>query len=391
MDGDGPLERVTLERNRSSHATQAKQAWIPQNRWAKLALLISFVQFVIVSAIELYIMIGFRGFLDDLFGNYSSILAKPNSTIPSVQMEYNFNSTVHQDYMSGAAITVYHGLLIGAQLFQLILIADALFQLSLIQLVTTTAFNWATFGYGIIQTRQAATWASDSFNITTAYPNYVYKLNASLLKQIDGGYPYGGASIALIVVLLLFCIGWVFLTWKLYYVFGWTTYKEMGADVRVKNVLYLYHIYILLLKIDVYFWLGFIVQFVTLVLAYGTDNGVDSNSAIALNVTVSLTGAFAILILAYYAVRKENKYLVYATLAGFMVAIGYALSKIYAIYFKNDERFSSSRNSMTFFIVIMVLLSIATMVVAVFNMLQFGHGYINRDSSKDTLEQEYAI
>ncbi|KAJ3252969.1 hypothetical protein HK103_001068 [Boothiomyces macroporosus] len=263
MDGDGPLERVTLERNRSSHLSQQKQAW--------------------------------------------------------------------------------------------------LFQLSLIQLVTTTAFNWATFGYGIIQTRQASTWASDSYNITKAYPDMVYKLNSSLLKEIDGGYPYGGASIALIVVLLFFCIAWIFLTWKLYYVFGWTTYKELGADVRVK------------------------------MLAYGTNNGVDSNSAIALNVTVSVTGAVAILILAYYAVRKENKYLVYATLAGFLVAIGYVLSKFAAIYFEKDIRFESSKNSMTFFIVIMVLLSIATMVVAVLNMLQFGHGYINRDSSKDTLQQEYAI
>ncbi|KAJ3310678.1 hypothetical protein HDV04_004725 [Boothiomyces sp. JEL0838] len=341
MDGDGPLERVTLERNRSSHLSQQKQAWIPQNRWAKLALLISFAQFIIVSAIELYIMVGFRGFLENLFGNYSSILSDTNSTNIHVRYEYSFNYTVHKDYMNGAAITVYHGLLIGAQFFQLVLIADALFQLSLIQLVTTTAFNWATFGYGIIQTRQASTWASDSYNITKAFPDMMYKLNTSLLKEIDGGYPYGGASIALIVVLLFFCIAWIFLTWKLYYVFGWTTYKELGADVRVKNVLYLYHIYILLLKVDVYFWLGFIVQFVTLVLAYGTNNGVDSNSAIALNVTVSVTGAVAILILAYYAVRKENKYLVYATLAGFLVAIGYVLSKFAAIYFEKDIRFES--------------------------------------------------
>ncbi|KAJ3273621.1 hypothetical protein HDV01_004230 [Terramyces sp. JEL0728] len=241
MDGDGPLERVTLERNRSSNANQQKQAWIPQNRWAKLALLVSFVQFVVVSAIELYIMVGYRGFLDNLFGNYSTIpatTATPDN-ITLYPRDQQFNYTVHKDYMNGAAITVYHGLLIGAQLFQLILIADALFQLSLIQLVTTTIFNWATFGYGIIQTRQASTWASDSYNITKAFPDFVHKLNASLLNEIDGAYPYGGASIALIVVLLLFCIGWVFLTWKLYYVFGWTTYKELGADVRVKSNLFL--------------------------------------------------------------------------------------------------------------------------------------------------------
>lgn len=160
-------------------------------------------------------------------------------------------------------------------------------QLSLIQLVTTTAFNWATWGYALVQYSQASTFLTAPFS--------------SELPTTIGVHPAKGGEIALIVIFLGFCLGWMFFTWKLYFVFGWSTYKEMGADLQFRHVLYLYHIYILLLKIDVFFFLGFDIQFLFLILA-------QTNSGILLNALVSFLGTFIALILAYYAVPTSHSH-----------------------------------------------------------------------------------
>ena len=107
----------------------------------------------------------------------------------------------------------------------------------------------------------------------------------------------------LIAVLLAFCVGWLFITFKLYYVFGWTTYKEMGADVEVRNVLYLYHIYILLLKIDVFFFLGFSFQFAWLVLNNEDPVLTLGLTAVQIHLLISIPGALIMLLFAYFAVN----------------------------------------------------------------------------------------
>jgi membrane protein DedA with SNARE-associated domain len=64
---------------------------------------------------------------------------------------------------------------------------------------------------------------------------------------------------------------------------------------------------------------------------------------------ISIPGTIILLALAYYAVRKENKMLVYATLAAFVAGIGYLVSKLHDIYIKKDQRFEGSKNSTTLF------------------------------------------
>jgi hypothetical protein len=107
------------------------------------------------------------------------------------------------------------------------------------------------------------------------------------------------------------------------------------------DVLYLYHIYILLLKFDVYFFLGFSFQFAMLVIVVQSDT--------IQHLAISIPGTIILLALAYYAVRKENKILVYATLISFVAGIGYLVSKLAAIYIQNDRRFEASKNSTTLF------------------------------------------
>ncbi|KAJ3273620.1 hypothetical protein HDV01_004229 [Terramyces sp. JEL0728] len=292
MDGDGPLRRTSVER----YEKPKPKGWIPDNKWSRYLLQLSFLQAIIISAFELFIAIQYRQFLDSNLYAY-----RDTDQIPNV-------------YKNGAALTVYHGLFIVAQLFQLLLTADALKETSLIQLVTTFAFNFALFVYSIMQSVQAQSWANSV---------------ASILPGINA-HPTAAPEVILIVLFLISLLGSGYLTWKLYYVFGWTIYKELGCDLVVRNVTYLYHIY----------------------------------------------------------VRKENKYLVYLTLAGLLTGFGYLISKLWNIWVDKEPRFDSSKNSLTFFIAITMLLVIATMAVAWQNMTYFGKGLLHPLESQETFSDE---
>lgn len=195
MNGDFPLQPVTLGRQNSQ---KPKTGWIPKNKWSKLALAISVVQCTIASIIEIYIAVTHRNF------------------VSSIDTTALFTQEIRNN---GTAITAYHALFIASQLFQLILMFDAIAQLSLIQLVTTTAFNWAIWAYSIIQLIQADNW-----------------IPASVVSTINVPFhPTKSAEIIQIVFMLMAGLSWVFITYKLYFVFGWTTYKVMGADVEVRS------------------------------------------------------------------------------------------------------------------------------------------------------------
>lgn len=102
MDSEGALQPVTLGRNLSRK--QKPIGWIPKNEWAKIALLVSLVQCILASGIELYIAVSHNNYVADL--TTSGFL------------------TTEQE-AQGNAIVVYHVLFIASQFFQLILIADA--------------------------------------------------------------------------------------------------------------------------------------------------------------------------------------------------------------------------------------------------------------------------
>ncbi|KAJ3252968.1 hypothetical protein HK103_001067 [Boothiomyces macroporosus] len=70
---------------------------------------------------------------------------------------------------------------------------------------------------------------------------------ASILPGVNA-HPTSAPEVILIVLFFISLLGSGYLTFKLYYVFGWTIYKELGCDLVVRNVTYLYHIYVLLIK-----------------------------------------------------------------------------------------------------------------------------------------------
>ena len=103
MDGDAELQPVTLNRRPTkSEYHSPKGSWIPKDNWARVALLFSFAQLLVCGGLELWIAITHYDFV----------------TTPGL-------AVTKLEKLNGEAIFAYHVLFIFAQLFQLVLIGDA--------------------------------------------------------------------------------------------------------------------------------------------------------------------------------------------------------------------------------------------------------------------------
>jgi len=121
-------------------------------------------------------------------------------------------------------------------------------------------------------------------------------------------------------------IAYIGLGWKIYHEFGWKVYKFLGADRRIKKMYADYQVYECLVKFDVFFWVGFSVQFIWLVL-HDTDwEYYVTCAALPLSIVLLVEG--------HLAARHENKWM----MATFMV--GCVGAMIYFIY-KVDFSYSS--------------------------------------------------
>lgn len=117
-----------------------------------------------------------------------------------------------------------------------------------------------------------------------------------------------------------------------------------------------YHIFLLLLKLDVFFFFGFSLQFLMMILkSYDPEFWL---TILALPLTL------IILLLAIYGVRNENKRFMFAFIAGLMVAMIYFIFKIVKIYLpSNHEKYMYSKVILTLFGKFKILYTMAVLTI----------------------------
>ena len=115
-------------------------------------------------------------------------------------------------------------------------------------------------------------------------------------------------------------IAYIALGWKIYNEFGWKVYKFLGADRRIKKMYASYQIFHCLVKFDLFFWIGFSVQFLWLVLSKTDWEYYVTWAALPLSVVLLIEG--------HLAARHENKWMMATFMSGCIGALVYFIYKV---------------------------------------------------------------
>ncbi|KAJ3196914.1 hypothetical protein HK101_007279 [Irineochytrium annulatum] len=251
------------------------------------------------------------------------------------------------------SIPVYLLIFILAELFQIVLCWDAVWHKNTIQILGFVFFNLCATAYSIFQ------FATIPSTITVTPPAsslQTFGTNVTLLDGSNGNLvnnsaPYSisegernhvvGLLLAVPVIMVFFEIAFCLLAYRLYIEFGWEIYKQIGADPEMRTMFRTYQIFLMLLKLDVFFVFGFGIQFLVLIIAPTDPEFALTIAAIPVMMTI--------LALAVYAVRKEDKWIMCLFMFGLLLGIAYFAFKLFRIY-TQTQKYHYTKKYLTFFV-----------------------------------------
>ncbi|KAL8885522.1 MAG: hypothetical protein Q9205_003558 [Flavoplaca limonia] len=291
--------------------------------------------FVGVSVVQAAIVLGFEAFA---FAKFQSSLRgdssnkSPSHTIPTFLALYIFGF-----------------------LYQLLLVYDALRLKNTIQVIGLCIYNVGLLVYAAVQMDQIDE-AIEQLSSTNHIDASVWDEEKPFLIAIP-------CVIGLVTVLM------AVIAWKLYDEFAWTIYKHISADLKMKRRYLTFQIYIALLKFDFFFFLGFTIQFVVVV--------VDRSNIEFYLTIAAIPITIIILIMAGFFTRRENTPGMLVTITLYFAGLAYFLFKLARMWQPNGPRYNlynPVRRPLTTFAVITVILIVLTIVNACMCTANFGRG-----------------
>jgi len=266
------------------------------------------------------------------------------------------------DISSARRLPVYFSIFGFAHVFQLILAIDAVWMRNTLQFFFLTAFNLIFLIYAIVQI----------FEIRSALPT-----SASSQSAIFN-IPINILVIIIPFVIALAELAYIVLGWSIWREFGWKVYKLLGADRRIKRLYVHYQILACLMKFDVFFWCGFSIQLIWMVL---------QSTNVEYYITVAaLPASLVVLISGHLGARYENKPLMYAFMLSCVGACGYFTFKLFRIISqRQDPNIRPVFKTLTAFAALAITFLIATFVWSCIVLSNFGSGlkaHMSRDKAQ---------
>ncbi|KAF8945721.1 hypothetical protein BGZ47_002116 [Haplosporangium gracile] len=284
-----------------------------------------------------------------------------------------------------SVLSVYHVLFIVAQIFQLILLCDAMFNKNTIQIMALVAFNAAMVAYAGVQVKQAS-----DILVWTEETNTLSNMILNIFARNPTATPYHASKpyeIAVVALMVIFASGFAFIAYKLYKEFGWSIYKKIGADLAMRDMYKIYQIFIMILKFDIFFQLGFSAQFLSVIvltynsLADGSNSKgpvspseqVNFRNVLIIHLVLSVGACIVLPVLAWRGLKRECKYSMAAFISGGIGTLVYNIIKLNQV-FEYPVRFAGANKFLTFFLILNLLLGVVTLYLAWLCMKNFNNG-----------------
>ncbi|KAJ7071233.1 hypothetical protein C8F01DRAFT_1362976 [Mycena amicta] len=260
------------------------------------------------------------------------------------------------DRVASKKMPVYLSIFALAHVFQFVMAVDAVYARNTLQFLALTIFNALFLVYAVIQIgeiRQLDT-------------------SASTLR-----IPITTLTSVIPVVIAVAEVSYIALGYKIYHEFGWKVYKFLGADRRIKKLYANYQIYECLVKFDVFFWAGFSVQFIWLVLLDHDWEYYITCAALPLSLVLLVEG--------HLAARHENKWMMGTFISGCAGAMIYFVYKLVKVLrYRHTTDFDKVWKTLSVFSVIAIVLLLATFVFSILVLRNFGRGLKDALMRKDT-------
>ncbi|KAG1715792.1 hypothetical protein ID866_1368 [Astraeus odoratus] len=257
------------------------------------------------------------------------------------------------DSESAKKMPVYLSIFALAHIFQLVLAVDAVYARNTLQFIGLILFNLLFLIYAVIQIGEIQNSTTTSDGLIHIPVNVLTDIIPAVISTAELAY--------------------IALGWKIYNEFGWKVYKFLGADRRIKKMYASYQIFHCLVKFDLFFWVGFTVQFLWLVLQKNDWEYYVTLAALPLSVILLIEG--------HLAARYENKYMMATFMSGCIGALVYFIYKLYKLLKYRNTDYADVWHSLTTFSAIAIFLLLLTIVFTSIVMRNFGRGLKN--SSKD--------
>ncbi|KAL7751367.1 hypothetical protein RI367_003227 [Sorochytrium milnesiophthora] len=283
----------------------------PASRYGKSFLLLSFVQALVIIVLE-------------------SI----------VGADYIQGINVNDPNDASRGVPVYIVIFVLSQCWNIVLAWEAMHMENTIQLISYVLFNILTFFYSLFQLTQLANQQAGQLPLLISIP-----VITGLCTLLHG-----------------------YLAYKLYLEFGWRIYKRIGADPNMKNMFRSYQVFLTVLKLDVFFWFAFSIQYLVLVLQRN-----DAEWAITI---AALPFTAAILVGAAYGLKRENKPVMLMFMAGLCLGMAYFIFKIVRVWTASNSRLYFTQKFLTFFAALSIVMILVTLVNSIICYRNFGRGLL---------------
>ncbi|EGG03120.1 uncharacterized protein MELLADRAFT_90467 [Melampsora larici-populina 98AG31] len=290
-----------------------------------------------------------------------SIIAILSSTVSKIKKEIQLGTP------QLTSVSTYLVIFIIANVFSIVMTFDSLFNKNVVQLISLCLFNFLMAAYGAVLPRQIKR-ALQNPGGPVSWNGAHEGTSCNMYVSCYGvQYLYGDIQgwIITIPVITGFCSCLLaYLTWLIYKEFGWDIFKQIGADLRLKRIIQQKYVFYMLQKFNLFFFIGFSVQFLVL---SGSMSKLEKAFTIC-----ALPFGLAVIILAGIAVSHEIKWMIAVYAVVWVAAMSSFVFKLVRIF--QEPVYASAVRSLTLFSVLSILSLFATGIMVGLCYQNFGRG-----------------